>query len=60
MRSDSGIPGDSSLAQQTLQVHVLIFELLVQRAERGIVADLGLLLLVAPVPWEEGVHRGVV
>lgn len=57
MRGDGGIPGDSGLAQQTLKVHIFIFELLIQGAQRGVIASLCLLLLVAAIPWEDVVHR---
>lgn len=56
MRGDSIAPGNSVLAQQALQARVLILELAVLGSQRGVVAHLSLLLMVATVPREDGRH----
>lgn len=52
VRGDLRVPGDARFAKQPLEVHIFTLEELVSSTQRGIVAELGLLLMVTAVPWE--------
>lgn len=60
VRGDLIVPGDAVLAQQSLQVHIFILEILLLGAQRGVVAHFGLLFLVAAIPGEYCRHRDVI